>query len=362
MRMVRLDSSVYAKRRARILDGMPDGSAMLLPTSPERVRSNDTHYPFRPASDFYYVTGFSEPEAWAVLRKGLEGPSYVLFVQPKDPEREVWTGIRTGVEGAQEVFLADAAFSIDDLDKELAELLAPAERLYFAFGRQPEVEGRVNTILNKLRAGRKAELGPAAIEDSAKFLSEYRLIKSKEELQVMREGARITGLAHCLAMDQARPGVFEYEIESLLAHTFRRHGANGWAYPSIVGGGANACILHYVDNNAAFGENDLVLIDAGAEVDRYATDVTRTFPVSGRFTPAQAELYQAVLEAQNAAIEAVKPGTTLQDIHDGVLRNLSSSMIELGLLSGSVDEILENAEYKRFYMHRTSHWLGLDVH
>ena len=360
--MLQLDSREYTSRRKRILAAMPDGSALLLPTNPERVRSNDTHFPFRSASDFYYVTGFPEPAAWALLRKGLPGPSFVLFVQPKDPARETWTGLRAGVAGATQQYHADEAFSIEEFQTRLPELIGSAQRLYFAFGRHPEHEALINEILGSIRRGRKAELGPTAIEDSAEFLAEFRLFKTTAELKVMREGARITAEAHRLAMEQVRPGMYEYEIEALLAYTFRRSGAQGWAYPSIVGGGANACILHYVENDSKFRKKDLMLIDAGAEVDGYATDVTRTSPVSGKFSVPQRDLYQAVLNAQEEAIAAVKPGATIAGIHDGVVRNLTESMVDLGLLEGSVDELIETAAFKRFYMHRTSHWLGLDVH
>lgn len=360
--MQSLDSREFRHRRSRILDAMPEGSALLLATNPERNRSNDTHFRFRPASDFYYVCGFPEPEAWLLLRKGLEGPAFVLFVQPKDPAREVWTGIRAGLKGAVKEYGADEAFSVEDFDSRLAELLAPANKLYFSFGRERKHEARVNNILSKVRGGRKAELGPVCIEDSQAFLAEFRLFKTPAELEVMREGARITAEAHRLAMEQVRPGMFEYEIDALLEYTFRRHGAWAAAYTSIVGGGANACVLHYVENDSKFGSHDLMLIDAGAEIDGYATDVTRTSPVSGKFSVAQADLYEAVLRAQEKAIEETRPGATLQGIHEGVVRSLSESMLDLGLLDGSLDEILEKESYKRFYMHRTSHWLGLDVH
>jgi len=357
-----LDSREYVRRRSRILDAMPEGSALLLATNPERTRSNDTHFRFRPASDFYYVCGFPEPEAWLLLRKGLEGPSFVLFVQPKDPAREVWTGLRAGVKGAVADYGADEAFSIEEFDSQLGELLGPASKLFFSFGRSRGQESRVNDILSRVRGGRKAELGPVCIEDSHAFLAEFRLFKTPAELKVMREGARITAEAHRLAMERVRPGMFEYEIDALLEYTFRRHGAWAPAYTSIVGGGANACILHYVENDSKFGKKDLMLIDAGAEVDGYATDVTRTSPVSGKFTSAQADLYGAVLRAQEQAIEDTRPGATLQGLHTGVVRSLCESMLDLGLLDGNLDELIEKEAYKRFYMHRTSHWLGLDVH
>ena len=360
--MLSIDSAEFAHRRSRILDAMQEGSALLVPTNTEQMRSNDTDFRFRPASDFYYLCGFPEPKAWALLRKGLPGPSFVLFVQPKDPAREVWTGIRAGVGGAVEQFGADEAFSVDELDSKLGELLSPANKLYFSFGRQAQHEDRVNDILGKIRRSRKATLGPSCIEDSTAFLAEFRLFKSAAELAVMREGARITAEAHTLAMQQVRPGMFEYEIDALLEYTFRRQGAWAPAYTSIVGGGANACILHYIENNSKFGPNDLMLIDAGAEVDGYATDVTRTSPVSGKFTTPQADLYNAVLRAQEEAIIQTRPGATIEGIHNGVVRNLCESMVDLGLLEGSVDQLVETEAYKRFYMHRTSHWLGIDVH
>jgi Xaa-Pro aminopeptidase len=360
--MHRLDPREFDRRRSLILSAMPEGSALLVPTNPEQTRSNDTQYRFRPASDFYYLCGFAEPGAWALLRKGLAGPSFVLFVQPKDPTKEVWHGVRAGTAGAVSDYGAQEAFSVDTLEPKLAELLGPAEKLYFSFGRDAESEAKINGILAKLRAGRKAELGPVSIEDSATFLAEFRLFKTDAELALMRRGAAVTAEAHSLAMARVRPGMYEYELDALIEYTFRRQGAWGPAYTSIVGGGANACILHYIENNAKFRQGDLVLIDAGAEIDGYATDVTRTFPVSGKFTPPQAELYDAVLRSQEEAIAATKPGATIGTIHDGVVRSLTESMVKLGLLDGEVDTLIETDAYKRYYMHRTSHWLGLDVH
>jgi Xaa-Pro aminopeptidase len=341
---------------------MPEGSALLLPTNPEQTRSNDTQYRFRPASDFYYLCGFPEPGAWALLRKGLPGPSFVLFVQPKDPTKEVWHGVRAGTAGAVSDYGAQEAFSVDTLESKLPELLAPAEKLYFSFGRDAESETKVNGILAKLRGGRKAALGPVSIEDASTLLAEFRLFKTAAELTLMRRGAAVTAEAHSLAMAQVRPGMYEYELDALIEYTFRRQGAWGPAYTSIVGSGANACILHYVENNAKFRQGDLVLIDAGAEIDGYATDVTRTFPVSGKFKPQQAELYDAVLRSQEEAIAATVPGATIGTIHDGVVRSLTESMVSLGLLDGEVDSLIETDAYKRYYMHRTSHWIGLDVH
>ena len=341
---------------------MPDGSALLVPAGTERTRSNDTHFRFRPASDFYYLCGFPEPGAWALLRKGLEGPSFVLFVAPRDPAKEVWTGLRAGTEGAIADYGAQEAYPVTELEAKLSDLLAPAEKLYFSFGRDATSEATVQGVLTTIRAGRKAAKGPVSIEDSATFLAEFRLFKTEAELAVMRHGAAVTAEAHSLAMAQVKPGMYEYELDALIEYTFRRHGAWGAAYTSIVGGGANACILHYIENNAKFRGGDLVLIDAGAEIDGYATDVTRSFPVDGKFTSPQADLYDAVLRSQIAAIEATRTGATLEGIHQGVVRNLTQAMVDLGLLNGSVDTLIEENAYKRYYLHRTSHWLGLDVH
>jgi len=360
--MHRLDPNEFSRRRTRILAAMPDGSALLVPSGDERTRSNDTHFRFRPSSDFYYLCGFPEPGAWALLRKGLEGPSFVLFVAPRDPAKEVWTGLRAGTDGAVSDYGAEEAFPLTDLETKLAELLAPAEKLYFSFGRDTDSETKIQGVLTKIRAGRKAAKGPVSIEDSATFLAEFRLFKTEAELALMREGATVTAEAHSLAMRQVKPGMYEYELDALIEYTFRRHGAWGPAYTSIVGGGANACILHYIENDAEFRAGDLVLIDAGAEIDGYATDVTRTFPVDGKFTSAQTDLYNAVLRSQIAAIEATEPGATIEGIHQGVVRSLTQAMVDLGLLSGSVDTLIEEEAYKRYYLHRTSHWLGLDVH
>ena len=357
--MLQLPLSAYADRRRQILDAMVDGSAMLLPTNPELIRSADSHFPFRPHSSFWYATGFAEPGAWALLKKG---GGFTMFVQPKDPEREVWTGVREGTEGAIERYGADAAFSVADFDAELPKLLEGVDTLYFEFGRHPELEPQLSRLLNAMRTGRKAHLGPSSLVDPGPILFELRLHKTAAELELMRVGASITHEAHVAAMEAARPGMHEYEVQALIEYTFRRRGAWGWAYPSIVGGGANACVLHFECNDGRFGEQDLMLIDAGAEVDCYATDVTRTSPVCGRFTPAQRDLYQLVLDVQEAAVAGTRPGWTLDAMHDSVVRGLTQGLIDLGLLSGGLDEAIETASFKRYYMHRTSHWLGLDVH
>lgn len=359
--MDRIAPQTFAARRSRILDSLPPGAALLLPTGGELTRSADTHYPFRPDSDFYYTTGFPEPDAWALLRNTGEGPEFVMFVNPKDPAKETWTGIRAGIEGATSEYGADEAFAIADFESKLGPLLEPVENLYFAFGRHDQ-ESRLSDLLRRLRKGRKAALGPVTLSDPGAVLSEMRLRKTPEEIAVHRRGAAITDEAHRAAMSQVRPGMHEYEIEALLEYTFRRRGAWGWAYPSIVGGGANACVLHYVENNAVFRDGDLMLIDAGAEVDGYATDVTRTSPVNGRFSGPQRDLYTVVLESQIAAVEATVAGSTIDAIHEIAVRVLAQGMIDHGLIEGPLEDALEKKTYAKYYMHKTSHWLGLDVH
>ncbi|MEM6990871.1 MAG: aminopeptidase P N-terminal domain-containing protein [Myxococcota bacterium] len=360
--MLRLPAEVYAERRRQLLEALPEGGAMLLPTANEVVRSNTTHFPFRPNSDFYYVTGYPEPEAWALLKRDGTGAGFSMFVLPRDRERETWTGLRHGVQGAKDQFGADEAFKLDDLDRELGRLLEDVDTLYFSFGRHGGKERRLHRILGRVRTGRKPALGPATLCDPTELLAPMRLVKSEAELAVMRRGVEITTEAHIAAMEQVRPGMHEYEIQALLEYTFRKHGAWGWAYPSIVAGGANACILHYVRNDAAFGDGELMLIDAGAEVDCYATDVTRCTPTNGRYSPAQREVYEAVLAVQMRAIESVKPGFSIDDMHEVVLRELTQAMVDLGALEGDLDELVAAKDYEAYYPHRTSHWLGADVH
>ena len=360
--MLQLPQSIFAKHRRRVLADLPEGGALLLPTHGEVVRSNTTSFPFRPHSDFYYLSGFPEPDAWLLLKKGGEEAGYHLFVLPRDRERETWTGLRYGVEGAKERFGADHAWPLPELDDQLARLLADVDVLYWAFGRHPAREGRLQRVLTRARTGRKAELGPATLCDPDGLLSEMRLVKSPEELAVMRTGAEISAEAHVAAMRAVRAGVHEYEIQALLEYTFRRRGAWGWAYPSIVAGGANACILHYVRNDDVFRAGELMLIDAGAEVDGYATDITRTTPVGARYEGAQRDVYALVLEVQRKAIEAVQPGATINGIHEQVLRWQTQGLVELGVLAGDVEELIAEKKHEAYYPHRTSHWLGVDVH
>jgi len=338
------------------------GGVAVIPTNRLVRRSNDIDFKFRPGSDFYYLTGFPEPRAVAVLAPERE-QRFVLFVQPRDPEQETWTGRRAGVDGARAAFGADAAHSIEDLEKELPELLENASSLHYRVGPDPAFDARVARWIESIRArGRTGVRAPASIHDPGEILHEMRLRKEPGELERMRRAAAVTDEAHRASMRDSTPGRMESEIEALVDFIFRRAGAWGPSYPSIVASGANATILHYVENRRRLEKGDLLLLDAGCEVDLYAADVTRTFPVSGKFSGPQRSVYEVVLEAQRRAIEAVAPGVLFEDVHAASLRALVEGMIGLGWLEGEVEALVESKGYRPFFMHRTSHWLGLDVH
>ncbi len=334
----------------------------VIPTAPERPRNRDSHFPYRFDSYFHYLTGFIEPEAVLVLVTGSQAKS-ILFCREKNLEREIWDGFRHGPEGAKETFGFDEAHPIAQLDEMLPKLLADQPSLHFHLGADSTWDARavgwLNSVREQVRSGITA---PAAILDVRAVLDEMRLIKDAEEIATMRRAAEISAAAHVRAMRQTRPERREFEIEAELLHEFRRHGAQAPAYTSIVAGGANACVLHYVFNDAPLKDGELLLIDAGCELDGYAADITRTFPVNGRFSAVQKELYQLVLAAQAAAIEQVRPGNHWNAPHDAALKVLAQGFIDLGLCRGTLSEVLEQESYKRFYMHRTGHWLGLDVH
>jgi len=355
------DYSIYAQRRAKLIEQMQAGVAVI-PTAAERVRNRDTHYPYRFDSYFYYLSGFTEPGAALVLMGGKKSRS-ILFCRDKDPEREVWDGYRYGPEGARERFGFDEGHSLTKLDELMPNLLADQPVLHYAMGTDEQWDARIVGWLNSVRSqARSGVTAPAEIKDVRRILDEMRIIKGEHELALMRRAAQISTGAHCRAMRATRPGKKEFEIEAELIHEFRRHGAQAPAYMPIVAGGANACVLHYVENSATLKDGDLLLIDAGCELDGYASDITRTFPVNGRFRAPQKDVYQMVFAAQAAAIAAVKPGNAWDQPHDVALKVLAQGMIDLGLCKGSLDKVLESGDYKRFYMHRTGHWLGLDVH
>ena len=353
--------SVYRSRRERLARALQRGVAVV-PTAPERVRNRDSHFPYRFDSHFYYLTGFGEPEAAVVIVAG-ERPQSILFCRTRNEEREIWEGFRHGPDAARERFGFDAAYPIETLDEKVAALLENQEALHYPMGADAEWDARAMRWLNAVRARSRAGIAaPDRALDVRSLVDEMRLVKDAHEAALMRRAGRIAAAAHRRAMRAARPGRFEYEIEAELLHEFRRSGAQFPAYSSIVASGANACVLHYVFNDARLRAGDLLLIDAGCELDGYASDITRTFPVSGTFSGPQRDVYQVVLEAQRAAIAAVRPGARWNDPHDTAVAVLAQGLLDLRLLRGSVQEVLEKETYKRFYMHRTGHWLGLDVH
>ena len=356
-----LDASVYARRRARLAARLGNGVA-IVPTAPECLRNRDAHYPYRYDSYFYYLTGFREPEAVLVLVGG-ETPRSMLFCREKNAEREIWDGFRYGPEAAREAFAFDEACSITELDARMPDLLADRPAVQVHLGSDPLWDGRVLGWVNAVRGrARSGVAAPGDLRDVRVLLDEMRLIKDGHEVALMRRAGDISAAAHRLAMQAARPGVAEYAVEAVLQHEFRRCGAQAPAYTPIVAGGVNACVLHYVENNATLADGDLLLIDAGCELDGYASDITRTFPVNGRFSGAQRDVYELVLAAQAAAIAMVKPGAHWNAPHDAAVAVLAQGFIDLKLLGGTLDAVLEQETYKQFYMHRTGHWLGLDVH
>lgn len=355
------DIASHAARRARLAQWLGDGVAVI-PTAPEAVRNRDTHYPYRFDSDFYYLTGFAEPEAVLVVVGGA-APRSLLFCREKDETREIWDGFRYGPDAAREVFGFDEAHPIAQLDERLPALLANRARLAWKIGADPGWDARLTQALNAVRArARQGDRAPALCLDVRQCTESMRRVKDAGEIAQMRRSARIASEAHRRAMRATRPGRFEYEIEAELLHAFHAAGAQAPAYPSIVAGGANACVLHYVSNRDRLADGTLLLIDAGCELDGYASDITRTFPVNGRFTAAQKDVYDIVLAAQAAAIACVRPGASWQAPHEAAVRVLTQGLVDLGLLAGEVDGLIEAGAYQRFYMHRTGHWLGLDVH
>lgn len=356
--------SSFRQRRQYLASQIKQGVA-IIPAAPERIRNRDSHYPYRFDSYFYYLTGFREPGAVLVIVAGTvtSPPAHILFCRDKDRERETWDGFRLGPEGARDALGLDAAYSLSRLDDMLPDLLAGQPAVHYALGHDIAWDARVTGWINQVRErSRSGVTAPAQISDIRLILDEMRVLKSAEELAVMRHAAMISAGAHCRAMQMTKPGLYEYQVEAELLHEFRRHGAQSPAYSSIVAGGGNACVLHYVENSAELKSGDLLLIDAGCETDGYASDITRTFPVNGVFNPVQKELYQLVLSAQAAAIDAVRPGNTWDAPHEAAVKVLAQGFIDTGLCHGSLDAVIESGEYKRFYMHRTGHWLGLDVH
>lgn len=351
----------YSTRRAALLELIGDGIAVI-PTAPERVRNRDSHHPYRFDSYFWYLSGFPEPDAVIVLIGGKE-PRSILFCREKNEEREVWDGFRFGPAAARGSFGFDEAYPIAEVEAKLPELMANRATLWHALGHDASWDTKIVAALNLVRAQTRAgKHAPAEIRDLREALDQMRLLKDEYEARIMRRAAVIASAAHKRAMRSCRVGMAEFELEAEIGYEFRKRGADGHAYSPIVAGGSNACVLHYVENNKLLEPNALVLIDAGCEVKGYASDITRTFPVNGRFSGVQRDAYEIVLAAQSAALAAIKPGAPFIAYHEAALRVLTQGMIDLKLLTGSVDGAIESEAYKPFYMHRTGHWLGLDVH
>jgi len=342
---------------------MGPGSIAILPSAPVAIRNRDVDYPYRPDSDFYYLTGFPEPEAVAALIPGRAQAEYVLFCRERDPKKEVWNGARAGQEGAIQDYGADDSFPIGDLDDILPRMLEQCERVFYAMGCNADLDRRMSEWVGAIRdKGRAGVQGPLEFIALDHYIHDMRLYKSRSEIKNMRAAARISARAHRHAMKICCPGMWEWELEAEIAHVCASAGARFQAYSPIVGGGVNGCVLHYVENKDALNDGDLVLIDAGCELDYYASDITRTFPVNGSFSPAQKALYELVLDAQESAIAEVRPGNHWEDPHQAAVRVITRGLVELGLLKGRVPTLIKNEAYKKFYMHRTGHWLGMDVH
>lgn len=360
--MAKSNQSLFAKRRKEFMQKMSGGVAIFA-AAPVRPRNHDVDYEYRQDSDFYYLTGFEEPDSVAVLLPGNEKHDYVLFVQPKDKEKEIWTGIRAGSEGAVQDYGAGMAHTIDKLEEIVPEFLSNAPVLYYTLNRYPEMDQRVFTIINKVRSlGRFGIYPPSQIIEPASILSDMRLIKRPEDVELMQRAVEISAKGHVAAMKACAPGRYEYEMQGVLEYIFRRNGSTRNGYPSIVGSGPNSCILHYVTNDRKMESGDLLLVDAGAEFGYFSGDITRTYPVNGKFSPEQKAVYEVVLDAQKKAIEKVQVGVPFINAHETAVRVLTEGMISLGLLTGTADENIENENYKKYYMHRTGHWLGMDVH
>ncbi len=357
------DPAVFAARRAAYMDAIGVGAIAIARSQPERLRNGDAYHPFRQNSDVLYLTGFAEPGCTLLLRPAAEHDKVVMFVRPRDPELETWDGRRAGLEGAKDRYGADVAYDISELDTKLAELTANVDEWYVGLGIDDELDALVaRTIARLRRTEKKGQRPPRAVVDPREALHELRLIKRPEELAALRKASAIAGDAHIAAIRHGRPGVFEYELEAIINYQFRRRGGSGPGYATIVGAGENATILHYIENRCAIADGDLVLVDAGCEYEHYTSDITRTWPANGTFSPAQKQVYEIVLSTQVAAIDMARIGTTIDDIHQFCVRALTGGMIALGLLAGPIDERIKDLSYRRFYMHGTSHWLGLDVH
>lgn len=358
-----MKQSEFKKRRKQLMQRIGKGNIALLCSSQTKIRNRDVHYPFRQDSDFYYLTGFSEPDAMAVFIPGREQGEYILFCREYDETKALWEGAHAGLEGATQHYQADDAFPIDDVDEILPGMLENKLKVFYPMGRDSDLDHRLLDWINHLRGqSRSGIMAPGELVSLEHILHEMRLFKSQEEIKLMRRAAEISAQGHVKAMKSCKAGMYEYQIEADLVNHFMQQGLRSVAYPSIVAGGKNACVLHYTENSDKLKNGDLLLIDAGAECDHYAADITRTFPVSGRFTEPQKQLYQLVLDAQSAAMEQIKPGIPWHNAHDASVETLTKGLVTLGLLEGKVKALIKKEKFKQFYMHRIGHWLGMDVH
>jgi Xaa-Pro aminopeptidase len=357
------DPAVYAARREAYMRAIGPNAIAVVRSLPERLRNGDAFFKFRQQSDVVYLTGFVEPDTTLILRPGADEERVVMFVRPRDPEMEVWDGKRAGLEGAKERYGADAAYPAIELNSKLSDLIANCDELHYALGLDAQMDMMIGAALVRLRKlEKKGKRQPRAVVDPTVALHELRLHKRPEEIAMLRKAAQISSEAHVIAMRAGKPGIFEHEIEAAVDYEFRRRGGSGPGYTTIVGAGENATILHYVENRCAIADGDLVLVDAGCEYDHYTADITRTWPANGRFSAAQRRVYEIVLATQKQAVAMAKPGATIDEIHDFCVKNLTQGMIDLGLLEGAVQDRIDDQAFKKFYMHGTSHWLGLDVH
>ncbi len=353
----------FKKRRAALMKQIGKGNIAIIGSAPERTRNRDVHYPFRQDSDFFYLTGFNEPEALAVFIPGREQGEYVLFCREFDEKKALWEGAHAGLEGATQHYAADDSFPISDLDDILPGMLENKGKVFYPMGKDSELDHKLLEWINHIRKqSRTGVMAPGELVSLEHVVHEMRLFKSAEELKLMRHAAEVSARAHVRAMKACKPGLYEYQIEAELVHEFLTEGLRAVAYPSIVAGGKNACVLHYTENKDKLHKGDLLLIDAGVECDHYAADITRTFPVSGKFSEPQRLLYQLVLDAQAAALAEIKPGVPWNKAHDASVETLTRGLVELGLLKGRVKKLIKDEKYKQFYMHRIGHWLGMDVH
>ena len=354
---------MHAARRARLMERVGPTAAVLIVAYPERNRSNDTYFPYRPSSDLWYLTGFEEPEAAVLLLPGHEEHPFVLFLRERNLKMEIWDGPRVGTERAREMVGADKAFTFDQLGEELPKLLAGRSSLYYSLGLEPTVDEIVLRSYRKaLRTARGRARAPNSIIEPGEALHEMRLIKSPEEIEGLRLAGSVSAAGHLRGMRVTKPGMTEFELQAEIEHVFRQQGARSPGYPSIVGAGTNACVLHYVDNRDTLQDGDLVLVDAGAEVDYYTGDITRTWPVSGEFNGFQRTIYDLVLRAQMEAISIVRPGVAWHEIHECTVQVITEGLVDLGILEGPVEKAIEDNTFKKYFMHGTGHWLGIDVH